>query len=289
MEVKYKMTRKQVEFMIYDIINTFNGRINKVNTDLVIDINWLNMYGSAAAAVSYPPNRITVYPMVIYRGWTDENHRVRYLKPFIIETVLHEMSHQDQVLNYNKYSLNTDYKRFIEYSNQHNTVEFILENFDEICSRYDLTKEERDFFESRMYNDLESTESAIYERKTNVFEHMMHSIFFNILDINTLTEDGKDIVNFMYNKFMTHDDIDITLIINGVRLLLVYKGNVAVPLNTFNRFIYSMYPHGCWIDVSYMIHEPYYKGFVIDLICENCGRVMCIPNNEIIFKEGETL
>ena len=111
------MDIKEIEFLAYTVFNKFNGVVNPVNR-AVLQFNEMGMFGTSALAVSYGPNTVRVYPMVIQRLiGTDSD-----IKIFTIETILHELSHQDQIINYNKLTVNDEYRQFIEYANIINVV-----------------------------------------------------------------------------------------------------------------------------------------------------------------------
>ena len=118
----------EINDFIIKVFNYYNGRINIINK-AVLDINWCNLIECPAGGYSKLPNIVIVNPMVILRFF---NHDEFSIKMNIIETIIHELYHSDQLINYNLYMSDKNYNTFIENACEVQTFIYITGHLNEV-------------------------------------------------------------------------------------------------------------------------------------------------------------
>jgi hypothetical protein len=274
------MDIERLKFIAYNVFERFNGRVNNVNRAILI-INDLNMYGSAAAAISYTPNIIEFYPRVIDRIIESEE-----LKPIVVaETIIHELSHQDQDIDFGKIILNDTYRAYIEISNDKNTSSFILSNVDEISKVAQLTYEQTNVMIDRANNLLRDSISVNYAKKLGFLNHVLNVVFEGICCGSLDDKIINDNLNIIIDAYKSHAGITVDLILDNDILRLIYNGIHMCNVDIFNAFINNHYNSKNSYGYSITIQNPSYCYYTIEVNLLDQSKIMCIYNTDIAFKE----
>ena len=61
------MNKKELDDFIIKVFHYYNGRINVINNNAVLDINWANQIMCNAGGYSKLPNIVVINPMIINR------------------------------------------------------------------------------------------------------------------------------------------------------------------------------------------------------------------------------
>lgn len=85
----------EINDFIIKVFNYYNGKINIINNKAILNINWKQSKESITMGDCTIPNVITIYPVCIMCDYNDNE-----LKMMIVETIVHELHHADQLLDY---------------------------------------------------------------------------------------------------------------------------------------------------------------------------------------------
>ena len=236
------MCNKELNDFIIKVFNYYNGRINVINK-AVLDINWCNLNMTSAAGYSRLPNIVTINPMVISRYYDNDIA----VKTCIIETIIHELYHTDQLINYNFYMSDVNYNRFIEHSCEVQTAIYITGHLKEVGEFLEtpIYLSNRDGFNNRMKAyDLPGVK---YQRR------YFHDHIFMCVD--NLCNLDKTVASKIY-EFIT-DNIryknNITIVINNEPICVCLNGNI-MDIEEFNNIIikyFSTMLHTVKYDIVY--------------------------------------
>ena len=214
--------RERVAAFITKVFNFYNGRINIFNpAKLYIDFG--SHMNSDNGGTSRNPNIVTVFPKVIERHM-DNTYDLYY--NFIV-TVIHELYHCDQNINYIRLSHDLEYKKFIEYPVEMNTYLYIANHQREILENFgvqDVVKY------SDYYPTIEPIfeNGQLYQRRT----YLTHMI--SILRDITYAESNPVIVTFTEAFNDMNSVIEIHL--NDLRFCLK-DGIYCMPVAQLNEIL----------------------------------------------------
>jgi hypothetical protein len=273
------MDIKEIEFLAYTVFNKFNGVVNPVNR-AVLQFNEMSMFGTSALAVSYGPNTVKVYPMVMQRLLGSDSD----IKVFTIETILHELSHQDQIINYNKLTVNDDYRQFIECANIINTANFIVDHIKDIASMHILNAKELNKLRDRASVNYKSNVVKYY-RKFGLFDHALVTI------IHTICCGLRDerIIDDINQRYYNNEPINMEFSINNHRMPLIYNGMPITDVPSFNALVNENFSHETKYNYSIDIYKPTDLSYVFDVYVFSTHKDMCIYNSDIVFKQKTKL
>jgi len=233
---------KEINDFIINVFNYYNGRINPINK-AVLDINWANLMASNEGGYSRLPNIVSINPVVISRY----NEDIIDLKISILSTIIHELYHTDQLINYQLYLADSNYNKYIEHACELETLLYISSHINEINNVFNLDvifdKPRYDTFIKHWY-----LPGLKYERR------YYHDHIFMCLDY--LCRFNKDIASRLYNCIK--DCIDnnelITIQINQESIDVNFNGNL-IPIELYNNFI-SRYQctgvYDCRYEIDYI-------------------------------------
>lgn len=105
------VTNQLVEFsneFIQKVFNFYNGKINK-SVRAVLKINWA-MPDEELWGTTLSSGIVMIYPVAIILSSANEE----VLRYVLYETVIHELSHIDQIVDYNRYVVDDEYKASVE-------------------------------------------------------------------------------------------------------------------------------------------------------------------------------
>jgi hypothetical protein len=250
---------EEINNYIIDVFNYYNGKINIFNK-AILNINWANLTECIDAGYSKPPNIVVVNPLVTARF----NNDIMDLKISILRTIIHELYHTDQIIDYNLYSSDSNYNDYIEYSCELETILYIASHILEINDVFNLDM----IYDRNKYAKIISNchiPGVRYERK-RYNDHVLACI--------------DNICNFdKETKFMLQQDIlnaftnskSIILEINDSIIFISFRGEL-MPINHFNELIL---PYECY-DVYRTDYKVIYENgnllIIINFISKN---IMC--------------
>ena len=237
-----------VKFSVDDFItylfNTFNGRINICNP-AVLDICHLDR-GAKLGETKFP-GIVIINEMSLIK-------LSKNIKEFIVlamETIIHELHHDDQVLMSTRVNTDSDYTKSLEVSVEFMTYSYIMNNLNAIIKCIN------DYFEMQYitmqdvqqylvnYTNTRSAYSNSLNKwyqynRTDQYDHILVSVL-NMLGYN---EFGKDITNLLYKVF-EDESSTVFFIINDkecpIRFMSTDGEMCLIDMVAFNEFIYDAY------------------------------------------------
>ena len=185
------MDFKYIETFIRKVFNYYNGRINVINYPAILHVEWANLYGKTIAGHSYLPNNVVIYPMIIARYYQANTPQ---FYSHIIETVIHELYHMDQIIDYNLTRYSEQYVDQIERAVETQTALYMLQNQQEIAENFGIYIDEDDIRFLLSSAQYAYTSYVPYRRKryqdqlisliSDVgFPGVQHSVFENIMPL----------------------------------------------------------------------------------------------------------
>lgn len=213
-----------INSFIINVFNYYNGKINPINK-AVLDINWADLTLCEDGGYSRPPNIIVINPLVISRY----NENIIDLKISIISTIIHELYHTDQVINYQLYASNPNYNKYIEFSCEMETILYIAAHQIEINSTFGLDI----YIDKMQYNKMISYwhQPGVRYQRRYYHEH----IFMCIDNMCAFSKEvGADLHKAIINAI--NNDKTIILLINNTAIFISYKGDI-MPIDEFNKLI----------------------------------------------------
>jgi hypothetical protein len=249
--------------LIEETYKTYNGQINPINKAGSLMIV---TYESDMCAYMDRHN-VIINVSTLLRKF--EN----YIEEMTVEAVLHELSHFDQVIDFNRYMDDVEYRESIEHANTLNSLEYMMKNIDliNILLRTNISKS---FIGSLYTQAVQSIYSEPYNR-----------LGYNSLYGNTLK---------MFNGFHNIDyiiesvpNIDICISNHSTECNNIFdiKRNGCFNINTaeFNRFIYRNI--NLYKDISYVCNyrisnDNSFCQFEIDLKRKFINPIIIIKNKE---------
>ena len=251
----------EINDLIIKVFNYYNGKINVINKT-VLDINWCNLMGNNHGGYSKLPNIVTINPMVIIRFYDNDEH---IIKVAIIETIIHELYHSDQIINYNLYHSDVNYNQYIEHACQLQTVIYMAGHSQEIYNLFGVDTS----IDKNQYNEIINYwwyPGINYQRR-----------YFNdhvFMCLDNLAGFGKENGNIIYDliNIAIEDEIDIIVNIND-EIIPVYVNGDTIDINNFNNIISKFKCNGSY-DAYYKIDSDE-NGNLIIIIKMQVMNLMC--------------
>ena len=217
--------RKEVDAFIEKVFYCFDGNINIFNNKASLEINWAPMYGSSIAAYSTNPNRITIYPRVLYSFFPDKS----MFEYNVILSIIHELYHTDQIIDYDLMTKDSIYNKQIEH-----VVEF--ESHLYMCNNREYIKQAIGFDDPipfEVYADyIPQYETGLLYQRRDYISH-----FIGMMQEMTHTH-TSDLIDALRSSFMS--SMDIVMIING-SMIDIKRNNVCCPLQQLNSIMTENY------------------------------------------------
>lgn len=220
---------------IIKVFNYYNGRINVINK-AVLDINWANLMGSSFGGFSRLPNIVSINIMTITRFYDNIN----YIKFGIIETIIHELHHTDQLINYPLYMSDMNYNKFIEYACEVQTTIYIAGHIQEIHDVFGVNVSvNSNVYDRCMANwDLQGVK---YQRR------YYHDHIYMCIDeiINLNKEDGMKLYQKINNEINLKNSMYLSINDDTIKIC---SDNELIPIEQFNNFIINYMSTGFYYD-----------------------------------------
>jgi len=253
---------KKMEVFTKEVFEYYNGIINTIsskymnleitNYDCNINMN-KNIFGYCK------PNTITInlsklirFFMCSYDILYDYNSKLRYIniiKINILYIIIHELYHSDQIIDVNKYTIDNEYKNYIE--NQCNlfTYNYISSNIKEIENKFNIRINlsllydyifENNIIDSNIdyNNDCKITNInqkiiLTYINLSTVYYEIIVNKFVNktITDYNGIIEEALDII-------LSYPNIIFNCIYNNMNKEIIIKKNNIINTECINDLFY---------------------------------------------------
>lgn len=218
------MNNQEINDFIIKVFNYYNGKINIINK-AVLDINWANLATCTDGGYSRLPNIIVINPAVINRFYGNNEFKTKIC---IIETIIHELYHTDQLINYKLYVSDISYHNFIEHACEVQTAIYIAGHMKEIFDVFGVNGTiSKAYHKCIEYWDLPGI--------TYIRRYYHDHIFMCIDDMCGLDITiSSDIYNFIKNNI--ENKYDIILIINNEQFNICLNNNL-LHIDEFNKII----------------------------------------------------
>ena len=257
---------EEINDFIIKVFNYYNGKINIFNNKAILNINWVNLYDHSTQGYSSMPNIVVINPMVIYRRY---GYDLYDTKGAILETIIHELYHIDQAINYNLYRSDLNYNQYIEDACQLQVVTYIAGHTEEIYKTFDILFD-RDYYKENI-NYLFHP-GAYYQRR-QFKDHLL--MYLDIIcDLND--EFGNKLCQFI--NYCIVNRKNITLNINDI-ILPVYIDGVPISIDDFNKNVYAfMYENGRFnfeVNIDPGVNNNLFITIKLQEIIYMCNTIMC--------------
>lgn len=241
------------------VFNYYNGKINIVNSKAVLDINLIDN-NDMVLGFSKLPNIVSINIGAIIN--LCKSRGLNY-KLSIIEIIIHELYHTDQIIDYSKYMNDIMYCTYIENACDLQTYIYMAGNLNEIsyligydCNLY--------------YNNLRkqityyACKNAYYYRRY-YNDHLLMCLK-NLLGIN-----AQEILNII-NNINNYNIIDLR-INNEIINIKRYENKIAIEELNARLLNYSTTIYDIYIRKNYKISET--EKYVLINVDIDYSRIMC--------------
>ena len=222
------MNRKEIEDLIINVFNYFNGKINLFQRARLI-INWCERPNDPRGGLTTNPNCVTIFPATICRY----SGNITNIKINIILIIIHELYHVDQCINFQRLEVDTEYRRVIESTVEVQSMTYLYNHFNEINNLFGVNMT----LKETALNELIPvyTTGNLYHRQ-RYLDHLL-SLISDMFSHQYYVENNiESLVAQYYNVYNTTIDIEI----NDV-LFIVKENDYLANVNYLNDFFYENY------------------------------------------------
>lgn len=220
------MYKEFITSFIQKVFNYYNGRINKCNYPAMLNIEWANYAGSDIGANTKNPNILDIYPNVIAKYSSDYN----YFYFCIIETIIHELYHMDQIIDYRRYSIDPSYTQFIEYAVETQTHIYIACNKKDIYEQFGINISSVDI--DRLLREYD--QGYTYFRRR--YDDHICILLNDICSLAINTDSMNQIIKYNINNSIGKIYINI-----NDNVVKIQDGSYLMPIDEVNSFFYNYY------------------------------------------------
>lgn len=223
----YKTIEKFIQYVFY----YYNGKINIFNPAR-LTIEWAAKYKyfTDHAGYSRLPNSIIINPSVILKH-SDDAPNFKYT---IIETIIHELYHTDQIIAYNMLDVDENYRMAMESAVEMQTLIYLVNNKLELQENFGISADFSDSYFNRRIHELHQYRFPYRRRRLS--DHI-----FMIVD-SCISIDGEErmsIKNMIESAIFTGKQIlfnvnDDILAVNPIPNMQYQAANI----NEINDFFY---------------------------------------------------
>ena len=244
---------EKITNFINKVFNYYNGKINTFSKAQLF-IEFVNK--SSIAATTKIPNIITVYPLSIIR-YAKNEYDLYYL---LLESIIHELYHIDQIIDYPRTMRDMYYMAQIECAVEEQTNIYLANHRQEIFEQFGIDV----YMNSKLINNISKFSMGIYHRKRlpnhiiGILKEInsalplnskinMDELSFKI--INTLNNNGIISLNFNNTIVKSTDNIDI---FNYVIYNEYFKYELPDPYNVLvqESILSEDNPEQKWININ---------------------------------------
>ena len=258
------MIRKMINEFIVKVFSYYNGTINKVNYPALLQIEWINKHDIRSIGISTNPNVVRIYPAVLLRelGANANEYEIKYN---LLETIIHELFHTDQVIYYEMMVTNAQYRNAIEAQVELQTALYIATHSNEINMFIDNTVIDNDAL-NKVINRFYPI-GGLYHRRTYT-EHILIilSEIFDKVYMDKISQDIRFIIEHNTN-------LKIRVLLNNNELVIKEGANLA-SINQINMFFHNLYfQYSCrWKESARIVKD----GDGLTIIIKSIGKnIMC--------------
>lgn len=216
---------------IVKAFNYYNGKINQVNYPARLEIQWANLHGSYQAAYTSLPNKLCINAQLIFNYYENNIAQIYYE---ILESIIHELHHMDQIIDYSRVKYDIDYVNYIECAVETQTYLYILQHQQEILEVFGIDIPKRDICRFLQLSDI----GYVYHRQR--YEDHVTMIFGYIFYVYNNSTTFKHIQEFLLDIMSVVSSTDASLIvsINGNQFKIQH-GKQLAPIRDINDFFYN--------------------------------------------------
>lgn len=228
-----KIDRDMVELFLNKVFNYYNGKINTVNYPAVLNIEWALLYNRSEAGYTKDPNIVTINPMIIMRNSNTETDF--YI--LSLETIIHELYHIDQVIDYFKLISNTSYRLKIEQAVEIMTANYMINHSNDIALNFGLYVYDPEHYMA-VIRIWDAYGPWKYER-LNYTDHIF-SLINLPLRMSGYTDDTMNSIYNMIKVRMQENNGKILFNINN-EPIIVQNNSTKVSIADINKYFYFKY------------------------------------------------
>lgn len=235
-KIDFELTKEVIE----KIFNQYNGLIN-ICVPAKLEVSPITAENGGKAGDTVYPNIVILYPVNIFEFY---NYNTKACIVCIIETIIHELFHIDQLINTTILPTNQNYYNEIESAVDFMVYTFINNNIDMIVSNTNSLFSRRviDCFDLCQYcnsfSRFNNTPNFSWYNRKNIYDHIIMGV------INMVGNDyGSTLIGKLIECFETQSK-NVLFEINGDVLPILYNDNFdwyIVDINTYNKFMYDSY------------------------------------------------
>ena len=219
--------RPEIDAFISKAFNSYNGKVNTFNQPAVLVVDWLEHPLQNKAATSVNPNIVTMFPKTMLRYLPEE----RSYKYQIIVTVIHELLHTDQVIDYPRMMTDGQYKDLIERIVEMEAHLYIAQHISQIRNDFGL---DNLIDHCQFYSTLELLgyeTGQLYQRR----DYPQH--FINLIH-DMLRGSEPQLTKTLWDIFINPDSI-LQVVFNEKLTFTVKDGLNCMPLQQLNHLMYQ--------------------------------------------------
>ena len=228
------LDRSFIDTFIRKVFNYYNGKINIFNNNCILKIDWAYRGTSSCVGFSRNPNIVIIFPMVMIRYSNSANH----LLTIIVETIIHELYHCDQIIDYSRMNNDKEYILSIEHPAEIQTLIYVINHTNEIAEQFGLYLN-TDPEEYKLYITMHENGYFYYRRRyvdhifimlSEISRTSFAEMYYAISSINDMlvNNHGTIVISFNNNKYLIQDN------------------DYKIPLQKLNEIFYNeffQYPY----------------------------------------------
>lgn len=225
--MNYLTDKQSIENFIIHAFNYYNGRINYLNK-AILKIEWGMIYNFSNGGTTQNPNIVTIYPKII-ELYSDSPFQFYYIT---LETIIHELFHIDQIIDYPRMAVNNDYRIYIESAVEVQTYIYIANHVQEILEEFGISMliSKEVFREELLKRDFGY---CYFRRRYN--DHiiiMLNEMIGGIINTDKIYRVINDNISTLTGKIV------ITL---GDNSTIIQEDKYLAPIDELNNFFYINY------------------------------------------------
>lgn len=219
-----------IENVVHQIFDKYNGKINVFNRAM-LDIDWgFKLYDQASqlGGITTHPNIVVVYPRVIEaitKNWDE-------FKYVMLITLIHELHHVDQVIDYAKMRHDFEYRMFIESVAETETYMYIAQHCSEIQKVFGINCmiPHGEYYEVITRMGYET--GTLFQRR----DYISH---FILMVQDMLSIHRTDLINRL-EDVMTSASTRLMVRLDNIEFYVKWDDK-AMPLDQLNQLLYDNY------------------------------------------------
>ena len=205
------------------VFNYYNGVINQFNAPAGIITERCELQSNNLMGYTKNPHVIHINIMPICRAGKFIDEFVRY---YILDTVIHELFHCDQIIDYRKMGSSIEYRTYIERANYLMTATYILSHMEEIKNIFGVNTY---LFKEHNLECIKKYSGYMYERR-KFDDHII--LLLKGLTASKFPREEAEIRNIINNSTGT-----IVLDVNDDRIY-IKQGRFLNYIENINKFVY---------------------------------------------------